>query len=117
MEAFADVLAEEVAGDMLVEAVQRAEDSGVGLREGFVVADVGDDDVVGGKGGESGSFDELLLKAVSVGMLFGGDVDTVGREMLQETLFFRQHFRGKQIRFIENQKHFLSLGFRENLSC
>lgn len=82
METFADVLAEEVAGDMLVEAVQRAEDGGVGLHEGFVVADVGDDDVVRRKGGESGNFDELLLKAVGVGMLFGGDVDTVGREML-----------------------------------
>ena len=46
VETFAEVLAEEVAGDGGVEALGDAADGFQGVGEGFVVADVGDDGVV-----------------------------------------------------------------------
>lgn len=56
-DAFADVLREEVAGEVGGEAFADAADGILGAGEGLVMAHVGDDDIVLGDGGQVGGVD------------------------------------------------------------
>ena len=71
VEAVAEVLRYEVGGKAVGEALAHAADGVEGEGEGFVVADVGDDDVGRRYFGQSGGFHEHLAQAVDVGALLG----------------------------------------------
>ena len=62
----AEVFADEVAAEAEVEALLDFLDVGEGAGERLVVADVGDNDVTAGDGGECGTAHEELLEPVEV---------------------------------------------------
>ena len=66
MDGGAEVFAHEVAAEAEVEALLDFLDVGKGAGERLVVADVGDNDVTAGDGGECGTAHEELLEPVEV---------------------------------------------------
>lgn len=74
-DAVADVFGEEVAGEVVLEAFEDAGDGVGGMAEGLVVADVGDDDLVGGDFMDVGQAGDVAFDAVDVGGGLAGDVD------------------------------------------
>ena len=73
VEGEAEVFGEEVATEIVVEAVEDTLQVGVGAGEGFVMTGVGDDDVV--VGGLGGGIKELLAERVEADAELGGDGD------------------------------------------
>ena len=64
VDALAEVLGDEVAGELEVEAFLYAVDSGEGLAEGGEVADVGDDSVISWALRDAGGSGEAFFKRV-----------------------------------------------------
>ena len=71
--ALAEILGDEVAGEVGGEAFSHTADGFESAGEGFVVAEVRDDDVVGGEGGQMGSLDQEGAQALQALLALGGE--------------------------------------------
>ena len=81
VDALAEVLGDEVAGELHGEAVLHAVDGVEGVGEGFVVAGVGDDDIALRDVGQGGGLYKVALESVEAEVLLGGDEELGGIDM------------------------------------
>ena len=81
VDALAEVLGDEVAGELHLQAVLHAVDGVEGVGEGFVVAGVGDDDIALRDVGQGGGFYKVALESVKAEVLLGGDEELGGIDM------------------------------------
>ena len=104
MDALAEVLGDEVTGELHLQAVLHAVDGVEGVGEGFVVAGVGDDDVVLRDVGQGGGFYEVALESVKAEVLLGGDEELGGIDMgigLEQGFAF---FGGDTVGLVEEEE-------------
>ena len=73
VEAFADVLVEQIAGQAVVKAVDGAGDGVAGAGEGLVMAGVGDDDGIAVHIGQGGGLDDEAPEGLDVFLALGAD--------------------------------------------
>lgn len=78
VDALAEVLRDEVTGELHLQAVLHAVDGVEGVGEGFVVAGVGDDDVALRDVGQGGGLYKVALESVKAEVLLGGDEELGG---------------------------------------
>ena len=78
VDALAEVLRDEVTGELHLQAVLHAVDGVEGVGEGFVVAGVGDDDVALRDVGQSGGLYKVALESVKAEVFLGGDEELGG---------------------------------------
>ena len=78
VDALAEVLRDEVTGELHLQAVLHAVDGVEGVGEGFVVAGVGDDDVALRDVGQGGGFYKVALESVNAEVFLGGDEELGG---------------------------------------
>ena len=81
VDALAEILGDEVAGELHGEAVLHAVDGVEGVGEGFVVAGVGDDDIALRDVGQGGGLYKVALESVEAEVLLGGDEELGGIDM------------------------------------
>jgi len=78
VDALAEVLGDEVAGELHLQAVLHAVDGVEGTDEGFVVAQVGDDDIALRYFGEGGGIDQERFQLFKACAALGGDEELGG---------------------------------------
>ena len=81
VDALAEVLGDEIAGEARLEAVLHAVDRVEGTNEGFVVAQVGDDDITLRYFGEGGGSDQERFQLFKASAALGGDEELGGIDM------------------------------------
>ena len=81
VDAFSEVLGDEVARELHGEAVLHAVDGVEGVGEGLVVAGVGDDDVALRDVGQGGGLYQMGFKGIKPEVLLGGDEELGGIDM------------------------------------
>ena len=113
MDALAEVLGDEVAGELHGEAVLHAVDGVEGVGEGFVVAGVGDDDIALRDVGQGGGLYQMGFKGIKPDVLLGGDEELGGIDMGIGLLEGGALLGGDAVGLIEEEEKFARNGISD----
>ena len=104
VDALAEVLRDEVTGELHLQAVLHAVDGVEGVGEGFVVAGVGDDDVALRDVGQGGGFYKVTLELIEAEVLLGGDEELGGIDIGIGLLEGGALFGGDAVGLVEEEE-------------